>query len=60
MGNPRVSRAAPVSVPVGALARDPTGLPVKTSHGTAKMVKNWLSYGQNNLIHCFDHNSVNT
>ena len=49
MGNPQVSHAAPIPIPIGTLTHDSTGLPIKTSHGTAKMVKNWLSYGQNNL-----------
>ena len=32
----------------------------KTSQRSAKMVKYWLSYGQNSELDCFGHNSANS
>ena len=43
IGNPQVSWAVPVPIPVCTLTCDPAGFPDKTSHGSSKTVKYWVS-----------------
>jgi len=43
IGNPQVSWAVPVPIPVCTLTCDPVGFPDKTSHGSSKTVKYWVS-----------------
>ena len=44
MGNPGVSRAQPVPIPQKPLPATHTGLPIKISPKTSKLVEKWWRY----------------